>query len=237
MSGMLDVTHQSDRPQDYKDQLFIGRVVVNDDPKRFHRIKVEIPDMWDSYKQEELPWCMPGQLAGGSGSTETSQNIPETGSFVYITFQNGDNHNPVYMGGVRDYQTVKGVLDTNYPHRVGWQYNSFTETHSGTERKRVHDSKGPPTPYPPTGHHFFVDRSTNELEYRHPTGTRINIASNGDVSMDVRSAAYGGGTLRIDAETDVIITAGRDIHMTAGAEISQTAGTHIVDTAPRIDHN
>lgn len=186
MSGMLDVTHQSDRPQDYKDQVFIGKVVVNDDIKKFHRIKVEIPDMWDEYTQDQLPWCMPDHLAGGSGPTETEQNIPETGSFVYITFQNGDNHFPVYHGGVRDYQTVKGVLDTNYPHRIGWQRNSFKEVHDGDERKRKHSSKDAPEPYDRRGHHFFLDRLTNEVEYEHATKTRINIAPNGRIFLEVR---------------------------------------------------
>ena len=187
MSGMLDATHQADKPQDYKDQVFIGKVVVNDDIKMFHRIKVEIPDMWDEYDQEHLPWCIPHALAGGSGSTETSQNIPETGSFVYVTFQNGDNHNPVYYGGVRDFKTVQGVLAVNYPHRVGWQLNSFTEDHGGDERHRTHTSKDDPTPYPRFGHHFFVDRSTNEVEYKHATETNINVADNGRVFLEVRA--------------------------------------------------
>lgn len=237
MSGMLDVAQQTDKPQDYRDQTFIGRVVVNDDPKRFHRVKCEIPDMWDEYKVEELPWCLPGALPGGCGATETTQNIPETGSLVYVTFQNGDNHFPVYHGGVRDYRNMPSVLDTNYPHRIGWRYNSFTEKHSGTERKRRHDSKGPPTPFPPQGHHYYLDRSTNEVEYRHPTGTRIKIYPNGNVDVDVRSIAYGGGTIKIDAEVDIVMNAGRDIVMTAGREIARTAGVHIFDNAPRIDHN
>jgi hypothetical protein len=193
MSGMLDVTHQSDRPQDYKGQVFIGRVVVNDDIKKFHRIKVEIPDMWDEYTQDQLPWCIPDHLAGGSGPTETEQNIPETGSFVYVTFQNGDNHFPVYHGGVRDYQSVNGVLDTNYPHRIGWQRNSFKEVHDGDERKRMHAGKEAPEPYDRRGHHFFLDRMTNEVEYEHPTKTRINIAPNGSVFLEVRERGLPDG--------------------------------------------
>lgn len=187
MSGMLDVTHQSDKPQDYKGQVFIGKVVVNDDIKMFHRIKVEIPDMWDEYKQEELPWCIPAMLPGGCGPTEYSQNIPETGSFVYVIFQNGDNHLPMYYGGVRDYNTVVSVLHENYPHRVGWELNSFTEEHANDERHRVHVVKGDPVPYPRYIHHFFVDRMTNEVEYKHPTETKINIADNGRIFLEVRA--------------------------------------------------
>lgn len=187
MSGMLDVTHQSDRPQDYKDQVFIGKVVVNDDIKKFHRIKVEIPDMWDCFKQCELPWCTPGFIMGGCGPTEYSQNIPETGSFVYVTFQNGDNHFPIYWGGVRDYQTMKGILDENYPHRIGWQVNSYKEVHSGDERKRKHESKESPEPYNRVGHHFFLDRKTNEVEYEHATKTRVNIKPNGRMFVEVRA--------------------------------------------------
>lgn len=187
MAGMLDATNNSDKPQDYKEQVFIGRVVVNDDIKMFHRIKVEIPDIWDEYTQDQLPWCVPHHLPGGSGPTETSQNIPETGSFVYITFQNGNNHNPVYWGGVRDFRTVQGVLAKNYPHRVGWQLNSFTEEHAEDERHRIHVVKGDPVPYPRYIHHFFVDRMTNEVEYKHATETKINIADNGRVFFEVRA--------------------------------------------------
>lgn len=186
MSGLLDVSQQTDKPQDYRDQIFIGKVVVNDDIKKFHRIKVEIPDMWDGYKQCELPWCIPANIGGGCGPTEYYQNIPETGSFVYVTFQNGDNHLPVYHGGVRDYQTLKGKLDENYPHRIGGQVNSFREVHGNTERKREHTSKEPPTPYDRRGHHWFLDRMTNEVEYEHATKTRVNIAPNGRVFVEVR---------------------------------------------------
>jgi hypothetical protein len=144
----------------------------------------------------------------------------------------------MYWGGVRDYKTMEGVLHENYPHRIGWQVNSFKEVHAGEERPRVHVAKEPPEPFPPRGHHFYLDRSTNDVEYKHPTGTRIHIHPNGDVDLDIRNhPAYGGGTLNIDADWDVNIKAGRDIKMVAGREISQTAGVHIVDTAPRIDHN
>lgn len=185
---MLDVTHQMDKPQDYKDQVFIGKVVVNDDIRKFHRIKVEIPSIWNEYTQEQLPWCLPALVHGGCGPTEYSQNIPETGSFVYVTFQNGDNHFPVYWGGIRDYQTLVGVLHENYPHRIGWQVNSFKEVHSGTsERKRKHASKNAPEPYDRRGHHFFLDRKTNEVQYEHATKTRVNIAPNGRMFVEVRA--------------------------------------------------
>ncbi len=209
MSGMLDVAQQTDKPQDYREQVFIGKVVVNDDPRRYHRIKVEIPDMWDEYKQEELPWCMPDHLPGGCGPTEYSQNIPETGSFVYVTFQNGDNHFPVYHGGVRDYRTLEGVLHENYPHRIGWQVNSFTEVHSGSERKRKHESKDPPTPHDVRGHHSYLDRSTNDVEYEHPTKTRIHIYPNGSVYLEIRDKRWpDGGDFRHDTDRDYRLNVG-----------------------------
>lgn len=208
MSGMSNVTDNMDKPQDYKGKVFVGKVVVNDDIKKFHRIKVEIPDMWDNYGQDQLPWCMPGALPGGSGPNETYQNIPETGSFVYVTFQDGDNHFPVYHGGVRDFQTVQGVLAVNYPHRVGWQLNSFTQQSGGTERKRTALGKLA-SKLGDAIHHFFIDRSTNEVEYKHPTLTRINIADNGSVSVDVRKKAHpGGGNISWDVDLNVAWKAG-----------------------------
>lgn len=246
MSGMLDVRQQNDKPQDYKEKVFIGKVVVNDDIKKFHRIKCEVPDLWDEYGQDELPWCVPASLPGGCGPTEYSQNIPETGSFVYITLQNGDNHFPMYWGGVRDYKTIEGVLHENYPHRIGWQVNSYTEEHAGTERERTHTGKTAPTPYDAKVHHFYLDRSTNDVEYKHPTGTLLHIYPNGNVDLFVKNhPAYGGGTVRVIADwnieltagNDVLINAGRDVQVRAGREIGREAGQHIYDTAPRIDHN
>lgn len=209
MSGMLDVPQQMDKPQDYRDKVFVGKVVVTDDPRRFHRIKVEIPDMWDGYKQEELPWCIPAVLAGGCGPSEYSQDIPDTGNFVYVTFQNGDDHFPMYWGGVRDYRTMQTVLHQNYPHRVGRVFNSYVEVDTGTERKRKFDHKDPPAPVPVTGHHMFLDRSTNDVEYEHPTKTRIHIFPNGSVRLEVRDKRWpDGGDLVIDTDRDMRVNVG-----------------------------
>lgn len=187
MSGMLDVSHQQDKPQDYKGKIFIGEVVANEDIAKLHRVKVMIPSLWEEYEPEFLPWCMPKCLPGGGGPTEYWQNVPETGSFVYVEFQNGDDMFPVYYGGVRDYRTMEGVLHENYPHRIGFDINSFMEVHSGDERHRVHDAKEPPVPYPRFRHHFFIDRMTNEVEYKHATETKFNIADNGRVFVEVRA--------------------------------------------------
>lgn len=209
MSGMSDIRQQNDKPQDYKEKVFIGKVVVTDDIKKFHRIKCEVPDLWDEYGQDELPWCVPAFLPGGCGPTEYSQNIPETGSFVYITLQNGDNHFPMYWGGVRDYKTLEGVLHENYPHRIGWQVNSYKEVHAGDERPRVHVAKEPPEPHPIRGHHFYLDRKTNDLEYEHASKTRVHIDPGGSIYLEVRDKKWpDGGDLKIDTDRDMIFNVG-----------------------------
>jgi hypothetical protein len=187
MSGMLDVTRQNDKPQDYKKTLFIGQVVANDDISKLHRVKVRIPNVWDDYEPEQLPWCFPKCLPGGGGATEYWQNIPETGSYVYVEFLNGDDMFPVYYGGVRDHRTMEGVLHENYPHRIGFDVNSFMEVHEKDERHRIHVAKEDPVPYPRFRHHFFIDRMTNETEYKHATETKINIADNGTMKVEVRA--------------------------------------------------
>lgn len=227
MTGFLDVGQQLDAGNKTKGTKFIGKVVVNDDPEKLHRIKCEVPQLWDKYKQEELPWISPVGLIPGIG-TEVYQWIPETGTYVNIELQSGDSHNPVYTGGAVTSKKRGTELDTNYPHRIGWYANSFKEQHSGDQRERKNTGK---TAVNPAGHHFYLDRSDNNVEYRHPTGTTIHIDPNGRVWIE------GVEDIRAHAKQDIILKADRDIRMTAGNEIKGDAGSHIGFNAPRIDLN
>jgi hypothetical protein len=159
MSGMTSFAQQHEKPADYKGKKFIGRVVANDDTDaggRFQRIKVIVPDLLDD-DVENLPWAIPAVIHGGSGAEETRQNIPLIGSLVYIMFQEGDTHFPMYEGACIDNNTDLKVLAENYPNRVGWH------------RK---------------GHHWFIDYSNNDFEYMHPSGFTMHIDADGNLKTD-----------------------------------------------------
>lgn len=70
-----------------------GEVLVNLDPEGRQRIKVSIQGILEG-SPDDLPWvARSGQLINGQ-----SQEIPEVGSLVKVSFIGGDIYSPVYGG-------------------------------------------------------------------------------------------------------------------------------------------
>lgn len=87
--------------------FYRGRVESNLDPQHLGRVKVRIPQLHgipsdDSnatfIANDDLPWAFPSSGAG-TGADHGSMIVPETGDYVFVTFENGDRHSPIYFGG------------------------------------------------------------------------------------------------------------------------------------------
>lgn len=155
MSGLIDPDYVQYALNPYSGEL-IGTVIDNKDPDKHHRLKIKIPGIHEYEDVKHYPWCVPAQV-GLAGGGETEQNIPRIGSKVYVVFQNGDQHFPMYKGGVKDKDTLKGVLDENYPNRKGFDLGD--------------------------GHSMYTDKETNETRYDHPSGAVVHVAPNGDINI------------------------------------------------------
>lgn len=97
-------------------QNMVAKIVDNNDPKQMGRVKCRIPLMHDGVSDSDLPWCNPQVQSTGKGSSD----IPSIGEEVFVTFPNGDAHEPIYMGNVQTSQNLHPALKTNYPNRKGY---------------------------------------------------------------------------------------------------------------------
>jgi len=137
----------------------IGKVVDNNDPEQLRRVKVKVPEVYGAdISNEDLPWCIPTNLSV-IGNTSACQffGVPIIDSIVSVTFQHGDPLFPEYSSSPTTPQTVPDLFKTNYPNRYGWIDEQ--------------------------ANHFFIDRTTGDLELHHNSGTMIQINPDGRVTV------------------------------------------------------
>lgn len=87
--------------------FYRARVETNLDPQHLGRVKVRVPQLHgipngenasEVIANEDLPWAFPVTPVG-AGADHGSMIVPETGDYVFVTFENGDRHSPIYFGG------------------------------------------------------------------------------------------------------------------------------------------
>lgn len=97
--------------------LYRAFVISNEDPKGLGRVQIRIPSLHginnmsgkDYIQDRYLPFAWPGVFSG-AGNQMGSIIIPEVGSIVWVMFEYGDNHEPVYFGGLL---TNKAEIEKN----------------------------------------------------------------------------------------------------------------------------
>ena len=196
---------------------FMAIVVDNVDPLKLHRFKVTIPGLLESNDPASLPWVLPKSSTafGNDNVTNTSSKqsfnigIPAIGSRVYVYFQNGDPHFPVYDGqsvidgSLTDSSTyASDELLINYPQRYGWR----------DQAKNL----------------FYADATVGaqDVEFVHKSTARVKISDDGTVLI----AGVG------DLGTITILPSGT-ININSAVDVNITAASHIQLSAPRIDLN
>ncbi len=151
-----------------------------DESDNIGRIKVEVYPMLigtetaqtlggiDGIDTAQLPWAVPAMsLFSGAGSGYGSFVVPEVDSFVWVFFEEGDVYQPVYFAeAVTKTYGVPSERTVNYP------YTRVFKTKSGIVIT-INDSNG-----------------NEEVKVLHPTGTYLQISSdgvinvNGDIDVD-----------------------------------------------------
>lgn len=142
----------------YKGKVFIGKVAENNDPLHCYRLQIQVAGVFDDIPTNQLPWAIPDHHEGlGETGAASRCNIPLIGALVYVSFQDGDPHFPVYGGNAVTVQQVASLFLTNYPNRYGW--------------------------VDPKGNHFYVDMTTGDVEFLHKSGTKIHINPDGSATL------------------------------------------------------
>ena len=67
--------------EELKNQIFVGVVEDNNDPKRLCRIKVRVFNIFDDIPVEDMPWSVPWKDLGGNEG-----GVPEVGKVVSVVF-------------------------------------------------------------------------------------------------------------------------------------------------------
>jgi len=173
--------------EDFVGKYFVAKVMANDDPSKLGRIRISIPNVIDDgeHKTGEFPWAIPFGLSH-QGPDYGSFGPPDVGSFVYVEFQQGDIHYPVYHGGAKNPSTgPSSVSNTNYPNRYGFK-----------------DS---------VGNWFFVDKMTKDMEIVHTSGATIKINQAGDISLNTpgKFSLVAGGDIDITSSANMKFNATR----------------------------
>ena len=98
------------------EQIFIGQVVDNQDPKKLGRVRIRVKELFDSevrIPNNRLPWAVKQDNQYlGSGSKQFS--IPAIGTFVNVFFSKGDIYSPVYCGEVQSKQNYDSEQEEDY---------------------------------------------------------------------------------------------------------------------------
>jgi len=99
--------------------FFRAKVVNNNDPDKFGRVLIWVPDIMPEIPDDEGIWARPGNNPIGGRNSETGKDnnyagtsyIPLNGSWIWIFFENGNINRPYYFGAL-DLQNAK-VLPEN----------------------------------------------------------------------------------------------------------------------------
>ena len=146
-----------------EDMSYLGCVEDNMDPKMLGRIKVRI-EIFSNVPTEDLPWAYP--LMGGQGnSTATGGlNVPEIGSQVRISFPSRDLTAPYYSGAELNELNNTDFFSTDYPETYGFK-----------------DS---------VGNFIAINKAQKTAEFRHASGTAIQIAPDGSIKLSMNEGAF-----------------------------------------------
>ena len=206
-----------------------GIVKNINDPDKLGRVKVQVYDLHDNIKTEDLPWSqviMPATTPAING-TGQSVNLA-VGSLVCGMFKDMQQQEFIVMGslptkteGVEDNNVrVRAEADPNADEETGayqpastyapeYPYNNVMETESG-HVKEYDDTPG-------------LERITE----RHKSGTQYEIAANGSkterIVRDNYQLVVGHDTLEVFGDVRIIVSGNADIAV-AGNMNSAVAG-------------
>jgi phage gp45-like len=195
-------------------QYFMAKVVANDDPTKKQRIKVIIPMLLDE-DTPNLPWV--GMITDpdlGYGTNYGRMSVPVVGSWVVVRFENGQLTYGQCIGSMPQQETQLPDLEVNYPNRYGFR--------------------------DPAGNQFYVDLTPGSmtLEFKHKSGTKIEVVDNGAVNItsvsDVNVDVTGNVTTSVSGNMDATI--GGNLSASIGGNANFSVSGSITSSAASWNH-
>lgn len=174
-------------------KYFIGEVKVNLDPNKLHRIKVFIPELFEGYADDDLPWfgCIRPIFQGNSNNTGWIA-IPRVGSRVVCVFDKGNVNSGLVIGELMDSNNkIEVISDPNYPECWGFRDENNT--------------------------YLKVNTQTKLMELHHSSGTKIVIDVTGNTNVTVVDNCV------VDITSNATINVGGNTTLTSGGPVQVTA--------------
>jgi hypothetical protein len=193
---------------DLEGVYFIGKVVVNDDPKKMERVKVSIPDIFEG-DPTNFPWVSPKKAGWFPNTADFGVFglVPPIGTEINVFFQRGNPLYPMYDGYPHQLDERVNDFVTNYLKRYGWK--------------------------DPQGNLFFIDTTDDvdpQVKFQHVSGFVFTVNHNGDFWVTTP------GKSNFHSDDDMSFSTGGAMSFTSEGAMTQHSDTSITDNAPRIDH-
>jgi uncharacterized protein involved in type VI secretion and phage assembly len=181
-----------------------GVVVDDQDPLRSGRVKIRVFGIYDNVPNEALPWAiysdpfMGGQVGFGGFL------IPDVGNHVWVFFENGDHHQPVYFAGA-----------------------PFKDAHPKERLESDHEENRGSISYPrnkslrtKSGHVIEIDdtEGNSRITIIHKSGTQITYQDNGDVYEHIV------GNVKRVIDGNVVENIGGNVTQSVGGNVVETVG-------------
>jgi hypothetical protein len=143
--------------QKLKNEIFIGVVVDNKDPKKTGRCKIKVFQVFDKLEIADIPWATPWKDLNGNQFI-----LPEVGKVVSVVFDQGNKYTPEY------------IYAQNYNINLENKLKSLNEEDYTSMRAILFD------------HSTQIYRNTTEgLKIDHEY-SNINIEPSGNIALNLR---------------------------------------------------
>lgn len=174
-------------------KYFIGEVKVNLDPNKLHRVKVHIPELFEGYAANDLPWfgCVRPLFQGNSNNTGWI-SIPRIGSRVVCVFDKGNINSGLVIGELMDSTNkIESVSDPDYPECWGFrdENNTYLKVNTNTKLLELHHSSGTKVEIDVTGNTTITVTDN----------CNVNIASNATINVGGNTTITSGGPVKVNA--------------------------------------
>lgn len=185
---------------DYSQNIFVGKVVYNQDPLSLRRVKVSIPNLFEDDNPANLPWIAPmffGMVANGNGAG-SAHLLPAVGTELVVEFQMGSPLHGLYIASpMRPGQLPAELTDSDWEWTYGWK--------------------------DPVGNIFLVNTKTgaNSIRLFHASGTEFKILNSGKVQI------HGVENIEAQVDGDLITTVNGNATATVKGNMTSTVSGNV----------